>query len=728
MSYEDFSCECMPEMHPGATTTRQTMQANGFGHPCRWTFRTGKDRSFVKSGMDGLLLHRGGKSYASAKAGGKIIRKSLEATDHMVHMGENPDRHRGWRIAHNGRGGGQVIHRRIAGAGAGIAAIGLAEARRCCWNAPVVSERLRSMLVVVALAVGVGAGALSGLARVPLFQPIEGLNSNVAQSMIATGDWWVPRHNGCIYADKPPLFYWVTAGGLKVFGETEFGARFGLALVGLTEVLLVYFLGRLLYGRTAGLLSAAVLATSVGHMIFTRLMMVDATFSACLTATLLCFALGYVRERQRLWWWTLAGMAAGLAVLAKSLIGTVFPVLTIGGFIILTRQWRLLEWRAMAGAVPGFLAVALPWHIYMLAQVPGFAYCHFWNEQVMRFLNRREPLDFVGSPLPVFLVSVLVWALPWSLTLPHIAWSFWRRKPGDSPSELLARHLPWLWLGSVIGFFALTRGRLFYYSLPTLPAFALLTGWFWSGIARRDGKRFRLTMAMMMILVALGTAPAILMVPQLGGQAVPEDVNRQMLPHIAGIGGCLALGSVVGGVAILLRRYRTAFVALTGAMLASVIPLSDTLRAFGGYVSLGPLVGTVRSALGPDDLVVHRFVRDDNSELPFYLHHKVRILKRPGEFHQPILGDADGYYIEQDEFDKLWVSDKPVFLMVSHPLFVGMAPEPPPPGATILARHLDAFICCNPAATRLSLAARKVPFVGGRPGRGGEGADGERTD
>jgi len=593
---------------------------------------------------------------------------------------------------------------------------------------PVAGARLRNFLGVVVLAVAASLAAFTGLARVPLFQPIEGLNANVAQTMIASGDWCVPRHNGCIYADKPPLFYWVTTIGLKIFGESEFGARFGLALVGLTEVLLICFLGRLLYGKTAGLLSAAVLATSIGHMIFTRLMMVDAIFSTCLTATFLCFALGYVQERQRLPWWIMAGVAAGFAVLAKSLIGTVFPVLTIGLFIVWTRQWRLLKQRAAAGAVLGFLAVALPWHIYMILHVPGFAYCHFWNEQVLRFLNRREPLDFVGAPLPVFLVAVFVWALPWSLTLPHIVWSFRRRTPADTPAEHLARYLPWLWLGSVIGFFALTQGRLFYYSLPTLPAFALLTGWFWSGIAQRDGKRFRVTLAMVMLVVALGTAPVILMVPQLGGQAVPAEITREMLPHIVGIGSCLALGSIVGAIAILHRRYRLAFVALTGAMLTSVIPLSGTLRAFGGYVSLGPLVSFVRTTLGPADIVVHRFVRDDNSELPFYLHRQVRVLKRPGEFHQPILGDSAGYYIEQDEFDRLWQSDKPVFLMVSHPLFMGQTAEPPPPGATLLARNLEAFICCNPAATRLSLAAWKIPLAGSRTGGTGAGSDRERTD
>jgi hypothetical protein len=108
----------------------------------------------------------------------------------------------------------------------------------------------------------------------------------------------------------------------------------------------------------------------------------------------------------------------------------------------------------------------------------------------------------------------------------------------------------------------------------------------------------------------------------------------------------------------------------------------------------------VEYLISPNDVVVHRFVNDDQSEMVFYLKRKVRILKRPGEYHEPILGNSEGYYIEQPEFERLWKSSTPVFLMVSHHAFVRLPPEDPPVGATVLARNGKAFICCNPSAAQ----------------------------
>src|SRR5207249_537539 len=44
----------------------------------------------------------------------------------------------------------------------------------------------------------------------------------------------------------------------------------------------------------------------------------------------------------------------------------------------------------------------------------------------------------------------------------------------------------WLWIGGVLGFFSLTSARLEHYSLPALPAVALLAGRVWQR-AREGG-------------------------------------------------------------------------------------------------------------------------------------------------------------------------------------------------------------------------------------------------
>jgi 4-amino-4-deoxy-L-arabinose transferase-like glycosyltransferase len=557
---------------------------------------------------------------------------------------------------------------------------------------------------ITTLVLGIILITFIGLSRVPLFQPIEGLTAEVAREMLESGDWFVPHFNYSIYADKPPLFYWVTLPGLKLFGNTELGARFGLAMVGLAEIILVFFLGRLLYGSLAGLMGAVALASSIGHIIFTRLMMVDMLLSSCVAATFLCFSIGYVEQRRRFHWWTLGGACIGAAVLAKGLIGLVFPFLTLGFFALFTRQWYLLKRKAALGALFGFLVVVIPWHLYMVLRVPGFAYHYFWNEQVLRFLDMREPKDYIGTSLPIFLISVLVWALPWSLFIPHILWGFRRRKREDSGPGLLGRYLPWLWMGSVIGFFSLTQARLFYYTIPALPAFALLVGWFWSEVEGLDGKRFRWTLALVLVIVAIISAPSIFVIPSMGGQIVPEEIQKKMLEPLLTVGICIAIGVVVAILTVLLRRYRAAFWFLSLFMLFSCIPLSSVFIAIGDYISLRNLLPSVEAFVSPNDVVVHRFVKDDQSEVVFYLERKVRILKRPGEPHEPILGSSEGYYIEQSEFERLWNSKTPVFLMVSHPAFVDLPPENAPVDATVLARNGKAFICCNPSmAQRIQL-------------------------
>jgi 4-amino-4-deoxy-L-arabinose transferase-like glycosyltransferase len=570
--------------------------------------------------------------------------------------------------------------------------------RKVGYFKPMTRGRVLTIVGITILVLGIILAAFTGLSQTPLFQPIEGLTAEVAREMLESGDLLVPHFNYSIYADKPPLFYWVTVLGLKLFGNTEFGARFGLAMIGIAEIILVFLLGRLLYGSLAGLLGAVAFACSIGHIVFTRLMMVDVLFSTCVTASFLYFSLGYIKERHRLLWWTMAGVSIGMAVLTKSLIGLVFPVLTIGLFILLTRQWNLLKQRAMIGALIGFLAVVIPWHLYMILKVPGFAYHFFWNEQVLRFLDMREPKDYIGNPLPIFLLSALVWALPWSIYIPHIIWGFRHGKRNDSKIDLLGRYLPWLWMGSVIGFFSLTDARLFYYTIPALPAFVLLVGWFWSKVDSFDGKRFRYTLALVLTTVAIISAPSIVALPKLGGQMVPEEVQRNMLEPMLIVGICIAIGVVMAIITVLLRRYRTAFWLLSAFMLISCIPLPRLLIVFGDYVSLRNLLPSVERFISPNDVVVHRFVKDDQSEVVFYLKRKVRILKRPGEFHQPILGNSKGYYIEQSEFEKLWNSKTSVFLMVSHHVFVNLPPEDPPENATVLARHGEIYICCNPSA------------------------------
>src|SRR5438128_8781025 len=86
-----------------------------------------------------------------------------------------------------------------------------------------------------------------------LFKPDEGRYAEIPREMVASGDYLTPRLNGVKYFEKPPLMYWLVAGATQVGGLNEWTLRFWPACFALTGCLTIYFVGRRLYGRRAGL-------------------------------------------------------------------------------------------------------------------------------------------------------------------------------------------------------------------------------------------------------------------------------------------------------------------------------------------------------------------------------------------------------------------------------------------------------------------------------------------
>ena len=64
----------------------------------------------------------------------------------------------------------------------------------------------------------------------PLFLPDEGRYVSVAWEMLQSGDWLTPTLDGMPFFHKPPLFYWLTAGAVQVFGPNESAARLASVL------------------------------------------------------------------------------------------------------------------------------------------------------------------------------------------------------------------------------------------------------------------------------------------------------------------------------------------------------------------------------------------------------------------------------------------------------------------------------------------------------------------
>ena len=80
--------------------------------------------------------------------------------------------------------------------------------------------------------------------RFPLLGPDEPRYAQVAREMFERGDWITPTLGGFDWFEKPALFYWLQITSYKIFGVSEFAARFGSAIFGFGTIFSLWILGR----------------------------------------------------------------------------------------------------------------------------------------------------------------------------------------------------------------------------------------------------------------------------------------------------------------------------------------------------------------------------------------------------------------------------------------------------------------------------------------------------
>ena len=221
----------------------------------------------------------------------------------------------------------------------------------------------RRDLVFIVVTLGVLFGFRLG--SYPLANPDEGRYAEVSREMVERGEYVIPRLNGVLYFEKPPLLYWLNAVSIRFLGTSEWYLRMWPALFALGGCLMTYTAGRKLFGRSAGLAGALVLATSLLYFGLSRILILDMIVSSLISVSLFAFIIG-VREppggNRRAWFYLLYAGAA-LATLTKGLIGFMLPGAVIFFWLLLNHQWRRLRpFYLFTGALL-FLAIALPWHV-----------------------------------------------------------------------------------------------------------------------------------------------------------------------------------------------------------------------------------------------------------------------------------------------------------------------------------------------------------------------------
>ncbi len=159
-----------------------------------------------------------------------------------------------------------------------------------------------------------------------------------AREMLLTGNYGHAQIDFKPLWESPPLFLWLQALSMKVFGVGEFAARFPNVLCGLATFLLVYHLGRRLHDRAFGWLWAlAWLGSLLPHLYF-RSGVVDPWFNLLVFGGLYGFIefrwqFFTAHEASSFWrryrFLLLGGWLTGLAMLVKGPVALLVLLLTL---------------------------------------------------------------------------------------------------------------------------------------------------------------------------------------------------------------------------------------------------------------------------------------------------------------------------------------------------------------------------------------------------------------
>ena len=352
-------------------------------------------------------------------------------------------------------------------------------------------------IMLFALAI---AAYFAGLGM-PLVGPDEPRYAQVAREMFERGDLVTPTLGGYHWFEKPALLYWLQIASYSVFGVGEFAARFGSALFGLGTSASLWILGR--FSATDqtdddGLdrWLALIAASTVGIIVFAHGASFDIILTFPMTAALVSFFV-FDRStsnsfRSSTFPLLLFYFFIGVSLLAKGLIGIVFPFAIVGLYHLIS--WKTPGSRLITSFFWGTLlaiGIAATWYLPMYMRhgwefVDEFFLQHHFQRFTSNKYQHPQPFYFFFWVLPLMTIP---W-LPFFVTavVEKIRNIFTAASTTLNDRYAALSRFAWAWFLVPLVFFSMSGSKLPGYVLPALPAAIVITGLY---IYRRVSSRVR---------------------------------------------------------------------------------------------------------------------------------------------------------------------------------------------------------------------------------------------
>lgn len=298
------------------------------------------------------------------------------------------------------------------------------------------------------------------LGAVHLFDWDEINFAEAAREMLVSHNYLQVQIDFHPFWEKPPVFIWMQAACMAVFGVNEFAARLPNALVGIATIVTFFAIGKKLVSEKFGIWWALLYAGCWLPHFYFKSGIIDPTFNYFIFLAVYCvYRIGFSEHKIRLA--VLAGVFLGLAVLTKGPVAILVSGLTLAVYFVVNR-FRL-------GVKIGHLLLVALFAVITTASWFGVEIVrHGWwfVNQFVTYQVRLFQTEDAGHGGPFFYhwIILLIGCFPTSIFLfSYLRGKRENRLPEKSEVKDLVK---WMWVlfWVVLILFSIVKTKIVHYS------------------------------------------------------------------------------------------------------------------------------------------------------------------------------------------------------------------------------------------------------------------------
>ncbi len=300
------------------------------------------------------------------------------------------------------------------------------------------------------------------LGHVHLFDWDEINFAECAREMIVSKDYLRAQIDFQPFWEKPPLFIWMQAMSMTVFGVNEFAARFPNALMGIITLCTLYHVGKRVVNEKMAIWWVLIYAaTWLPHFYF-KSGIIDPTFNFFIfVAFYQVHLLKFDNKSKKILHALLCGIFLGLAVMTKGPVAILVAMLSFIVYVVVNKGLWGYKIVDLLWIIAGVLMVFGVWFILLIMAYGMHYFQWFFNEFITYQIRlfSTEDADH-GGPFFYHFLVLLIGCFPAAAFL----FQYTRKRTTDNePARDFTR---WMWIlfWVVLLLFSIVKTKIVHYS------------------------------------------------------------------------------------------------------------------------------------------------------------------------------------------------------------------------------------------------------------------------